>query len=565
MARPAAMIPALTSNGPSSTSTFRCVLRGRCARGARRRRPAAARVAVDPALVLPLGTAAAAGAYWLALVTGLALALPASSSWPARRRRRPPAGPLAAGGRPPLRGALARRWRPWSPLLALTQYPWNRVGPPRRVPARPARALRHRLPRRPHARADPRLSAAGARASPGFPLGYHLGPRPRPRGRAALGRRRPLRLDQRLRRDALRAGPRPALRAAGARRRGLARWPWRSPAGRCWPPTSRSCSPRNPQAHWWTDLLRGNLLLSLALANPVVPGAGPGARRAGRARRAHERARARAGSRSPPLLAAAVPFFKVFLGAHLLLGLGAGALSCGRERRRAPGCSWPLPCAPGHGRPALGQGGADASSPLPRSTSCGITRETPGPRAAGAAPRSRGWAVALALAVPGPARARRARARRRSPAGPPPAAALAVMALAAWPLGLLFRVSAPRDAGRPEARQRRRVPRRAGRAAAVDLHRAGPGRAGRAGGRRRAGRRGWPPRSRCPRPSQFVVKKAHGAAPTPSRPRWCAPCARWRRAAGRATSCCSVRAPAIRRCRSCSPAAACPTSASRPG
>src|SRR5206468_2796811 len=27
----------------------------------------------------------------------------------------------------------------------------------------------------------------------------------------------------------------------------------------------------NPQAHWWADLLRGNLLVSLAVANPIVP------------------------------------------------------------------------------------------------------------------------------------------------------------------------------------------------------------------------------------------------------------------------------------------------------
>ena len=30
----------------------------------------------------------------------------------------------------------------------------------------------------------------------------------------------------------------------------------------------------NPQAHWWSDLLRGNLLLSLAYANPIVPALG---------------------------------------------------------------------------------------------------------------------------------------------------------------------------------------------------------------------------------------------------------------------------------------------------
>src|SRR5688500_5273422 len=82
-------------------------------------------VAVDPALVLPLGIAATAGAYWLSLVLGmpwihpvivggLLLALFAV--------RRPPA--LAEGT--PLRGAIAPAVATVA-LLAVTQYGGNRV------------------------------------------------------------------------------------------------------------------------------------------------------------------------------------------------------------------------------------------------------------------------------------------------------------------------------------------------------------------------------------------------------------------------------------------------------
>ena len=61
---------------------------------------------------------------------------------------------------------------------------------------------------------------------------------------------------------------------------------------------------------------------------------------------------------------------------------------------------------------------------------------------------------------------------------------------------------------------------------------------------------------------QFVVKKAL-LPTTPCPRRACAPCARSRWRAGRATSCCSGRARAIPRCPSCWPGGASPTSASR--
>ena len=109
----------------------------------------------------------------------------------------------------------------------------------------------------------------------------------------------------------------------------------------------------SPQAHWWADLLRGNVLISLFLANPVVPalavalgalvaltryddGEGPG---------------------WLPLagaLAFAVPFFKVFLGAHLLLGLGVAAVL--RPGRWRPLALAAAPCLAATALLALGQG-----------------------------------------------------------------------------------------------------------------------------------------------------------------------------------------------------------------
>src|SRR4029079_16932803 len=89
----------------------------------------------------------------------------------------------------------------------------------------------------------------------------------------------------------------------------------------------------SPAAHWWADLLRGNLLLSLALANPLRPALALGVGCLIAVSR--DEAGEGGGWR---LLAAlqsgAVPFFKVFMGAHLLLGLLVAALFAARPMRR---------------------------------------------------------------------------------------------------------------------------------------------------------------------------------------------------------------------------------------
>src|SRR5262249_28020756 len=80
-------------------------------------------VRVDPALVLPLGTAATAALYSTSLATGLSCLfaagiVPLSA---ALAIRRPPAaapGPAFSGALPPFLALVA--------LLAVTQYAWNR-------------------------------------------------------------------------------------------------------------------------------------------------------------------------------------------------------------------------------------------------------------------------------------------------------------------------------------------------------------------------------------------------------------------------------------------------------
>jgi hypothetical protein len=195
----------------------------------------------------------------------------------------------------------------------------------------------------------------------------------------------------------------------------------------------------NPQAHWWTDLLRGNVLLSLLYANPVVPALGLVAGALVSLSRFEETGE-RGHVALAALQAAAVPFFKVFLGAHLLLGLGiAGVLA-----RRAPREALlliALPCAAATSALAFGAGGDTVSVVLAPLDLARVTRETLGLVPLGGAALL-GWAAFWLVAslgvrlvgLPGAVRA-----LRRSTA----ASALGTMALAGWPLGLLFRVSAP--------------------------------------------------------------------------------------------------------------------------
>jgi hypothetical protein len=389
-------------------------------------------VAADPALVLPLGIAYTAGAYWISLASGLPWIFPAAilladAILVARPRVTWAVGPAVRGAAGPALALVA--------LLAATQYPWNRVSSTGEFLLDPFVAYDTAF----HVGLARELTMGYPPQVPGvagFPLGYHLGT---DLVRAAALRWAAVdpydsisRFDVTVFGLALLLAVRAAAARLGLSPRGVALAGWTLLA------TDFSFAfALSPQAHWWADLLRGNLLVSLFLANPVVPALAL----ALAALVALSRAAAGEGSRWSLLaavLVAAVPFFKVFLGAHLAFGLLVAFLV---TRRRDVALSL---AAVGVATLALalGQGGQTVAVRLAPLDLVRITRES-----LGLAPLDGAWLGAwsvlwvlasLGLRVLGVPEAVRA---LRGPAviGP----ALAAMALAAWPLGLLFRVSAP--------------------------------------------------------------------------------------------------------------------------
>lgn len=415
-------------------------------------------VAVDPALVLPLGIAATAAAYWLSLVLGapwlypLLIAALVLALFAVRTPVTRVDGPALRGAIAPIAATIA--------LLAVTQYGGNRVASSGEflldnlVPY--DTAFHVGLARELTLGHPPQLPGVS-----GFSLGYHLGP---DLVRAAALRWAAVdpydsinRFDVTLGAIALII----ALRAivwnvGGYSSRGTPRTPHaarvevNSPlaVGNRFAVALAGFIPlaadfsflfaANPQAHWWADLLRGNLLVSLALSNPVIPAL---ALSLG-ALVALERDQG--GGRGwlwlAAIQAAAVPFFKVFLGAHLLLGLAVSALLGRRPVRHALAVA--LPCALATALLVLAQGGRTVDVSLAPLDLVRITRESLElPPLSGVA--LAGWAAlwlaaSLGLRLLGLGEAWRALRR-----GPWAASTLAVMALAAWPLGLLFRVAAP--------------------------------------------------------------------------------------------------------------------------
>lgn len=394
------------------------------------------RVAIDPALVLPIGLAFAAGSYWIGLVLGQPWVFPVLIAGAAAagllglwRGPRAP-GPALPGVLPPLAAVLL--------FLAVTAFPWNVYGPQHEFILDPLvpydTAFHVGLARELTIGYPPQVPGVS-----GFPLGYHLG--------ADLVRAAALRwagvdpYDTITRVDTVLGAVALALllRSITVRLRApalaVALAPWTLLA------TDFSFAfARNPQAHWWTDLLRGNLLLSLDLANPIVPALAL----ALGALLALDRHRTGEGAgwlALAALQAAAVPFFKVFLGGHLLLGLGAVVL-LGTPPARRGALLLAAPALLATAALVLGQGGRTVEVAWAPLDLASITRET-----LGLAP-ARGWALAawaaawlvlsLGLRVAGvPAALGALRGGEALPV------ALGAMALAGWPLGLLLRVSAP--------------------------------------------------------------------------------------------------------------------------
>jgi hypothetical protein len=393
------------------------------------------RTPIDPALVIPLGTAFSAGAFWAALATGQAWLFPTALALAAAGLVASPGawsrarGPSLRGAVPPLAAVVA--------LLALTHYGWNRVGPEGDFMLDPLVTFDSTF----HVGVTHELVTGYPPEVPGlsgFPLGYHLG--------TDLVRAAALRwagtdpwdsltrLDVTLWAFGLILAIRALLARLGAPPAAVALAPWTLLL------TDFSfLFATNLQAHWWTDLLRGNLLLSLVYSNPVIPALAL-ALAALVALSRYEEDGHRGQLALAAGLATAVPFFKVFLGAHLILGL-AIAFACSSRGPRRALLVLAAPCALVTGALALGQGGQTVEVALAPLDLVHVTRETLG-LAPLEGPRLLAWATLWLLASLG-LRSLGLGQAIRALRGPVAGSVLAGVALTGWPLGLLFRVSAP--------------------------------------------------------------------------------------------------------------------------
>jgi hypothetical protein len=395
-------------------------------------------VAVDAALVLPLGCAATAGAYWLASQLGapwlfplLVAALDVGLVWRGWGRR--------AVNDPPLRGAIPAAIGIVL-FLALTQYGWNRTGAGGEFHLDPMGD--HPL----HAGITWELTTSGAPQVPGLagvPLVYHVG--------ADLVRAAALRwadvgpydsinrFEVTLGALALALALRGVMAQLSPMPFALAAVPWSLLAT----DASFLLALVLPVT-WWSDLLRGNVLMSMAFDNPVVLGMTL-ALGALVALARYEAGEGRGWLVLSVALAAAAPPFKVFVGAQLALALGFAALR-GRPR-------WPrlLPCASSLVMSLMlalavrGERVEVAWAPLDmvRHSVVGLGLSEPGLRAllAWTLP----WlALSLGLRLFGLPRAVAALG-----SGKALPSALAAFALSGWPLGLLFRTAARGIDGQP--------------------------------------------------------------------------------------------------------------------
>jgi hypothetical protein len=426
------------------------------------------RLPLDAALVLPLGLVAAAAASWLTAATGLgwlgpAVLLSLDAVLVVLALRRGP-WPRAAG--PPLRGAVAPLVAMVG-LLALTQYGGNRRAANGDFQLDPFLAEDTAF----HVGLTRELAIGYPPQAPGLagqPLGYHLGTDLVRAGALRWAEVDPFdaiaRFDATLFALALLLALRGAAWMAGLRGTALAIVGWTLLAA-----DFSFAFAANPQAHWWVDMLRGNLLIPLFLASPVVPGLAIALAAMVALSRVFQQDEGALRtpprpSASPPsaqlaseslaslsngqrwlvvaaVLAGAVPFFRVFLGAHLLLGLGVAVLLGRRDQRRLLAAA-ALPCAVATAALVLGQGGEPLVVGVAALDLVRTTREQLGlPPLEGA--RLALWllpwlAASLGLRMLGLGEA--VRALRAPPAA---ARIMAAMALSGWPLGLLFRVSPP--------------------------------------------------------------------------------------------------------------------------
>lgn len=399
----------------------------------------------DPALVLPLGLLSCAAAQAVGLAAGLGWLTPAilligcGSNLLFLRgfgQPRPVLGGASSDWGPSLRGAIVP-WLACLAVLALTQFPWNRLAADGTFlldPIAPyddavfhmglARELTLGLPPE-----VPGLS--------GVSLGYHLGQGLVRATALRFAAIEPYDLISRFDPALLSLGLVLALRGLAARL-GL---PPLAVTLAGWSPLATDFSflfAANPSAFYWADLLKGNLLLSLAYVNPVIPGLllALGTLIAWARFEAGE---GRAWLALAALQAASLPHFKVFLGAHLLLGLAVAALFAS-SRTRFGLAIVAVPCALMTAWLALGEGGAAVSVTVAPFDLARITRESLDlPAVVG--PAFAAWCVLWLFASLGLRWLGVGPALAAIPTGPRAGAVLATMALSAWPLGLVFRIA----------------------------------------------------------------------------------------------------------------------------
>jgi len=390
------------------------------------------RLRIDPAVVIPLGLALCAGASWLSLAGGgpwlfglPVLALDATLLW------RPRQGWRLADG-PTLRGALA----PAVVLLllfGLTQFRFNRcqadgsfaLDPLERVDTAFHVAVTWEVARG----VPPEVPGLA-----GVPMRYHYGPH---LVRAAALRWAGLhpydalaRFDLALWALALVLALRSAAWLLGATRLVVDLAPWTVLLG----DMGYLLVPLLGIS-FWSELLLTSPQLSLFFANPVVPalaltvGVLAGLQRA-------RLGQGRAWLAVAALLGLALPTFKIFLAAQLLLGLGLAFLLCRSERRAlllvaAPCALVVAALVLGHQLESTGTSLAPLGPGRALLARFGLVT----PDWAGQLAWSLVW-LALGLGV----RALGVLPAVRALRGPGAGVALAVLALSGWPLRLLLRI-----------------------------------------------------------------------------------------------------------------------------
>jgi hypothetical protein len=408
------------------------------------------RVRVDPALVLPLGAALAAFAYWLSLASGLAWLFPLALATAALGLvvRRP--GTLD----PPVPRSLWPAAAALVALLAATQYRLNRPGadgsflfdPMGDQPLHAGITWELTLPYPPQV---PGLA--------GVPLSYHVG--------ADLVRAAALRWvgvhpyaplnreEPTLWALALMLVLGGVVQRLGGSRLAVALAPWTV----ILTDFSFLCAVL-PDSRWWSDVFRANLLISLAFTNPVVPALAL-ALGCLIALARYESGEGRAWLAFALIQAAAVPWFKVFLGAQLALSLALAVLLAAWSQRRAadaepvvttrvPGATALVACVVAMALLPLLRGGTGeqvevALAPLrmvrESLDDVGLVIAGAGGLLLATVP----WlAIALGLRALGLPSAWRSLFRGSA------ASAAAALALTGWPLGLLFHVAARDVEGR---------------------------------------------------------------------------------------------------------------------